>query len=337
MFKVLKIVILISLPFLSGFMDITKGSFQCFDMDEVNVNERKLVDEFSIEFYKALKNKEYDVVRTMLHQDVLGNTGEQNLTKLFEHISARLKDSKSTHLNDMRLIELGGEYRGNPVVCGSVDINSNEYFEVYRLSSSKRFAVAIRDVISDKASYKLSMQVDLIKDDSPKVIGISIKPSQIGGKDKDHYSSLADEFKSKGELIPTYLSNTLAISLGEISDFARNKKFISLFKDAKQFEENHLGSNEFTEWVIKGDKYRIINLSVTSTLSDISPTISYLSHVPLELEALRKETKIIMEYLKERFSSLADISPAILFVAYEELPTDRNKNYRFYRVPVLIK
>ena len=91
---------------------------------------------------------------------------------------------------------------------------------------------------------------------------------------------------------------------------------------------------ELEYWEIDDESYRIINIDLIETLSDISPVIMYISKVELGEKTTTEEAKILLKYLLENYPMLSKEFEAVLFQAYEEFPLLQTKRYNYYRVPL---
>ncbi|MGB8644594.1 MAG: hypothetical protein WCF84_05105 [Anaerolineae bacterium] len=290
-----------------------------------------------MDILKQIAASQFAQVWANAHSQLKKTVAQQDFEKQSQDVQLRLRSLEQAQLVDARLIEfssVGGQ--SAQVACGSVDPKAPNYLQVQVVPGSLRQAVALVELPHEPMRYVASLQ--LAEEAGVfKLAGLTMNPSSYKGKAAKDYAQSAEDMLGQHKLLSAYVDSATAALLARLGPTLHSSQEIQLNARYAEIEKNQELKPELTSWQVKGTDYQIVRIGLTSTLDDLVPTVLYLSHQKLSENPITVEATSMMEYVRGKYPELGLQFVAVLFQAYNEIPSDPNHTYAYYRVPIFFQ
>jgi len=197
----------------------------------------------------------------------------------------------------------------------------------------EKIAITIVEIPSQPIGRVLSLMMSE-HDSSLKIVQFNLTSRIYNGKTAKYYENIANKWISNGEVLSGYLAYAMNFRLNFLGPSMQTGKFINARKRLSNLLNDKELKKSLKSWRLQSGEYKIFGIDLIETLNDISPRVRYLSMKKLGAETTPIEATALMKYFKMRCPELGNEFDAVLFEAYSKVPSDSNKNYPIYRVPL---
>ena len=315
-------------------VSVTPVKTHCKDWDDLTTEEQIFIESTSKELLQNISESNFDEVWSQSHPLLQKQLSKEQFTQAMKDFRLRLGEAEGIEIVDGRFATIDGAKTANRnIICGGVSVEEPNHLRIQVQIPTERVAIAILRVPGEPIERQVSIQ--LAEDNGMyKIAGLNITSAIYKGKDATHYAEIGAGWIDEGKHLAGYLAYAMAQNLSHRGGFLQTgqniiltEKFLSLNRDEKI--QNNLGN-----WKVDGNNYQIVRVSLIETLGDISPHIAYISNENLDEKVTSVEAHQLMQFVEEEHPELSEEFDAILFEAFSEMPTDPNKSYPSYRVPI---
>ncbi|CAB1056742.1 hypothetical protein D1BOALGB6SA_1481 [Olavius sp. associated proteobacterium Delta 1] len=320
--------------FCSNELFATISGFICKDWHEIDVDQKQEIESTSNSMLEMLLSNEGNKLWNLTHPATQKAITKPAYITSVENVHNRLSGINNAKLADGRLISVVG-HKSSPgqVICGSVDQNSPEHLRIVTFPSMKKIVATITEIPSQPIGRVVSLMM-AEHNSRLKLVHFMITSRSYHGKLAEYYEKIANNWISKGEIISGYLAYAMDYRLNYLGPNIQTGKFINARERLTNLLKDKELKNSLKSWTLPDGKYQIFGIDLIETLNDISPRVRYLSMKKLGADTTPIEATALMTYFKEKCPELGKEFDAVLFEAYSEIPSDPNKNYQTYRVPL---
>jgi hypothetical protein len=324
---------LFSLSFFN-FANFQPFATSCLDWNDIDPNEEVIIEKESLDILKLLASGQANKVWDNSHPTLQSEVTKEQFEASIRELSNLLTGVDKAKLSDGRLITLYSTNTAKTnVVCGLLDTNSPTHLGVQTLVGGNKFAIAQVNLPAEPFGRVASIQ--MAEDEGNfKLVTLEIQIHDYKGKNAEYYEKLGDKWADQKKLLEAYLAYQFGAELSNLGSFLQTGQNIRLNNKAQEVVTDKILQDAVKSWNVDDKDYRIINVALLATLGDINMYVKYLSYEDLDPTGTKKEAMMLMKYIEQEYPDLGTEFDGVVLEAFNVLPTDPNKAYSTYRVPI---
>ncbi len=306
----------------------------CKDWDDLTTEEQNTIETTSKEILQNISEGNFDEIWSLTHTSLQRELTKEQFTTAMEDVQVRLNETVEEELVDGRLVTIEGAKSATMnVICGLIPVEEPSHLRVQVQVPTRKAAIAILKVPGEPIERTVSIQL-AEENGIYKITGLNISTAVYGGKDADYYAEVGEKWIDEGKYLSGYLAYALAQNLSYRGNFLQTGQNIIISEKFASLNEDERVQNSLRNWQVNGENYQIVRVGLIETMNDISPHIAYVSNKKLDKEEVSAEARQLMQYIQTKYPELKEEFDAVLFEAFSEMPTDPNKSYPSFRVPL---
>ncbi|MBV1859145.1 MAG: hypothetical protein KUG77_12095 [Nannocystaceae bacterium] len=266
--------------------------------------------------FTRLRGGELDMLWSALHPQARREDQREAFTTALTSMQHRLESgSETAEVTDAYVVDIrGGASALARVQCGA----QGDPGGLTLITNAGDEDVAMVNLVSSGDPFGFATTVQLRRHaDAWRVLGVHVGLSAYRGRGADDYERLADAYVKQQRVLEAYLVLTVANQLANRGGSVKLDRALAIADKLDAVGNSKEFQQQLGVWEVGGRRYDVQGFSVTSTQSDLSAVIRYVTPTGLIQEALDQEADALLAHLGMQHPEIAKRFDAVVFEAYE--------------------